>query len=107
VRFQYLSPRATRTPMNSAAVDALNAELGTAVDDPGAVAAQVVAAIERGDRRRQFGFPEKLFARINGALPALVDRALAGKLAAIRRHARPAPAARAVVPQLSTPEVLP
>lgn len=109
LRFQYLSPRATRTPLNSAAVDALNAELGTAVDDPDAVAAQVVAAIERGDRRRQFGFPEKLFARINGALPALVDRALTAQLPAIRRHARRTPQSTAPArrPALSTPEVLP
>jgi short-subunit dehydrogenase len=93
VRFQYLSPRATRTALNPAAVDALNAELGTAVDAPEAVAAALVTAIERGQRRLQIGWPEKLFARLNGLLPALVDRALAGQLAVIRRHALSSPAA--------------
>jgi short-subunit dehydrogenase len=88
LRVQYLSPRATRTPINSPAVDAMNAELGTAMDQPQAVAAQLLAAIERGDRRRQLGWPERLFARLNGALPALVDRALAAQLPIIRRHAR-------------------
>lgn len=88
VRFQYLSPRATRTPLNPPAVDALNAELGTAVDDPDTVAALLVSAIERGDRRRQIGGPEKLFARLNGVLPALVDQALAKQLPTVRRHAR-------------------
>jgi short-subunit dehydrogenase len=90
LRCQYLSPRATRTALNPAAVDALNTELRTAVDEPAAVAAQLIAAIERGDRRRQLGWPEKLFARLNGALPALVDRALAAQLPIVRRHARPA-----------------
>lgn len=110
VRFQYLSPRATRTAINPPAVDALNAELGTAVDDPAAVAAQLLAAIARGDRRRQLGFPEKLFARLNGALPALVDRALAKQLPAVRRHARaarPSTSARPAAASPSIQEVLP
>ena len=87
VRFQYLSPRATRTAFNTPAVDALNAELKTAMDDPADVAAQLLVAIRRGDRRRQLGWPEKLFARLNGAFPALIDRALRGQLPAVRRHA--------------------
>lgn len=88
VRFQYLSPRATRTAFNSPAVDALNAELGTAQDAPGDVARQLLDAIRRGDRRRQLGWPEKLFARLNGVFPALIDRALRGQLPIVRRHAR-------------------
>lgn len=87
VRFQYLSPRATRTPFNSAAVDALNRELGTRVDRPERVAQVLVRAIERGSRRRQLGWPEALFARINALFPALVDRSLARQLPLIRRHA--------------------
>ena len=88
VHFQYLSPRATRTPFNSPAVDALNAELDVAVDAPDAVARQLVRAIVRGQARLQLGWPEKLFARLNGLLPGLVDRALRPQLPAIRRHAR-------------------
>jgi len=88
VRFQYLSPRATRTAFNTAAVDALNAELRTAQDDPAEVAAQLLDAILRGDRRRQLGWPEKLFARLNGVFPALIDRALRTQLPIVRRHAR-------------------
>ena len=90
VRFQYLSPRATRTAFNTPAVDALNAELHTAMDAPADVAAQLLEAIRRGDRRRQLGWPEKFFARLNGAFPALIDRALRGQLPTVRRHARPA-----------------
>lgn len=107
VRFQYLSPRATRTPINPPAVVALNRELGTAVDEPETVAAQLLRAIERGDRRRQLGFPEKLFARVNGALPALVDRALARTLPVVRKHARAThePVAQPTRPGLPTLEI--
>jgi hypothetical protein len=33
------------------------------------------------------GWPEKLFARVNGAAPGLVDGAIARQLPVIRRHA--------------------
>ncbi|MGA6150624.1 MULTISPECIES: SDR family oxidoreductase [unclassified Stenotrophomonas] len=85
--FQYLSPRATRTAFNTPAVDALNAELKVGSDAPEAVARALVHAIGQGDRRRQLGWPEKLFARINGMFPALVDRSLRAQLPIIRRHA--------------------
>jgi len=88
LRVQYLSPRATRTALNSAAVDAMNAELGVAVDDADAVARALVEAIEAGTRRRQLGWPERLFARLNGLFPELVDRALAKQLPTVRRFAR-------------------
>lgn len=91
LRFQYLSPRATRTPFNTPAVDALNAELKVASDAPADVARQLVAAIERGTSRLQVGWPEKLFARLNGLLPGLVDRNLRASLPAVRRHARRPP----------------
>lgn len=87
LRFQYLSPRATRTPFNTPAVDALNRELKTAVDEPQAVARALLAAIVAGDRRRQFGWPERFFARLNGIFPAVIDAALAKQLAIVRRHA--------------------
>lgn len=84
VQFQWLSPRATRTAFNSAAVDELNARLKTAVDAPEAVAAQLMVAIRNRRARLQIGWPEKLFVRLNGAFPALVDRALRRDLAVIR-----------------------
>ena len=90
LRVQYLSPRATRTALNSVAVDAMNAELGVAVDDADQVAAALLEAIEAGTRRRQLGWPERLFARFNGLLPELVDRALAKQLPTVRRFARAA-----------------
>ena len=88
LRFQYLAPRATRTAFNTPAVDALNAELKVASDPPQEVAGQLVRSIIRGEARRQLGWPEKLFVRINGILPSLVDSSLRGQLSTIRRHAQ-------------------
>ncbi|MCB1554175.1 MAG: SDR family oxidoreductase [Xanthomonadales bacterium] len=89
VRFCLLSPRATDTEFNDAATRTLNVALGNAVDDPRAVAEWLVSSALAGRTRRQFGWPEKLFARINGLWPELVDRALRSKLATIRRAASP------------------
>ncbi|WP_369936517.1 SDR family oxidoreductase [Xanthomonas tesorieronis] len=91
VRFQYLAPRATRTAFNTAQVDALNQELKVGADSPAQVARALRQAIERGDRRLQIGWPEKLFARLNGALPGLVDRSLKAQLPVVRRHAARVP----------------
>jgi short-subunit dehydrogenase len=86
VRVLYFAPRATRTPMNGKALCALNAELGVAMDEPAAVAAELMRALARPGRERLLGMPERLFARINQLLPGLVDRALRRQLPAIRRH---------------------
>jgi len=91
VRVTYFAPRATRTAMNSAALCALNAELGVTMDPPEAVAAALVALLANPARERLLGMPERLFARLNQIVPGLVDRALRRQLAVIRRHARGAP----------------
>ena len=90
VRVLHFAPRATRTAMNGAALCALNDELGVAMDDPAAVARELVRLLRRPARERLLGMPEKLFARINQLLPGLVDLALRRRLSVIRRHA-PAP----------------
>jgi short-subunit dehydrogenase len=87
VQVLYLAPRATRTAMNGAGVNALNAELGVAMDPPEAVAAQLVALLEHPSRERLLGMPEALFARQNQIVPGLVDRALRRQLPVSRRHA--------------------
>ena len=83
----HLAPRAIATPLNTAAVDALNRELGNRSDRAEVVAEAIVAALRRGSHERHLGFPERLFARLNGIAPSLIDRGVAGKLAAIKRHA--------------------
>jgi len=88
VRVLHFAPRATRTEFNSDALNALNAELGTATDSPTKVAEELVRLLHRPVRERLLGMPEKLFARINQLWPALVDSALRKQLAVIRGYAR-------------------
>lgn len=83
----HLAPRAIDTPLNGEDVRALNRALGNAADSPEAVARTAIEALARGSAERHVGFPERLFAWINGAAPALVDRGVAGKLSLIKRHA--------------------
>ena len=86
-RLLWVSPRSTRTAMNSAAAKAMNAELKVSEDPPEAVDAAIVHALEHDQPRVQMGFAEKVFVRVNAVLPSLVDRAMSGKLSTIRRHA--------------------
>ena len=88
VEFLYMSPRATRTDFNSPEVDALNRSLGNRVDSADYVAKEILKAIERGQRRLQIGWPEKLLVRLNSLLPGLLDRGIASQLPSIQRHAR-------------------
>lgn len=87
IQVMHLAPRAIDTPLNSAAVNALNQELGNQSDSPQEVARQIVQALQNEAQERHFGFPEKLFAWLNGVVPRLIDNALAGKLATIKKHA--------------------
>ncbi len=92
LRVHYIAPRATRTALNSDSVNALNREMGNASDSPEVVADAVMAALASGHSgRRYIGWPEKLFARLNLLYPAIVDKALGGKIALIRRHAKRQP----------------
>jgi short-subunit dehydrogenase len=86
VRVMHLAPRTTRTAMNGAALDALNAELGNAADTPETVAGQLMRLLEKPAGERLIGMPEALFARLNQLAPALVDSALRRQLPTIRRH---------------------
>lgn len=83
----HLAPRAIATPLNSAAVNALNRALGNRCDSAAQVARQTITALRSGHGEHHFGFPERLFAWINGIAPALIDRGLAAKLPLIKQHA--------------------
>ncbi|MCM8612408.1 SDR family oxidoreductase [Accumulibacter sp.] len=82
----HVAPRAIDTPLNSAAVNALNRALKNHSDPAAEVARQIVAALRRGDGEHHFGFPERLFAWLNGVAPSLIDRGLAGKLPIVKQH---------------------
>lgn len=94
IQVLHFAPRATRTHLNSEAAYEMNAELGTHTDSPQDVAEEAVIALCNETRRSWLGWPEKLFVRLNGLLPGLVDRALAKQKPIIERYARhAAPAA--------------
>lgn len=76
VRVLYVAPRATNTAMNSAALRDFNEQTGTRVDSPAVVAQKIIAAFESGSTERFIGWPERLFVKINGLFPGIVDRAM-------------------------------
>jgi short-subunit dehydrogenase len=91
VRVHYFAPRATRTDFNAGAVDAMNEEMGVAMDTPRGVATEICALLKAGRNEATLGWPEKLFVRINALLPGLVDASIAKQLPIIRKFARAAP----------------
>ncbi|TFF36408.1 SDR family oxidoreductase [Pseudomonas sp. RIT623] len=86
VNVLYAAPRATRTGMNSSAATALNQALKVGVDQPEDVARAVLAAVQAERSELYLGWPEKLFVRVNGMLPGVIDRALRKQLPLIRRY---------------------
>jgi len=87
VRVIHIAPRAIDTALNSAAVNRLNAALKNTSDSPASVAAGIVRTLQNKAAESHLGFPERLFAWINGVSPSLIDRGLSGKLATIKHHA--------------------
>jgi short-subunit dehydrogenase len=88
IRVHYVAPRATNTSLATGRVRAMNEELGVGMDSPQVVAEAIVDAL-RFERRETFlGAPERLFAKINGLLPGLVDRSMRKQLAIVRRYAQ-------------------
>ncbi len=83
----HISPRAIDTAMNTEAVNSLNRALNNHSDTAEDVARQIIAALVRNDVELHIGFPERLFAWLNGVAPGLIDRGLAGKLATVKLHA--------------------
>ncbi len=87
-RVLLLAPRATDTELNVGALEALNRQLGTAVDTPERVASELMQLLASSSKQRFIGWPEKLFARVNALLPFMVDGAIAKQWKVIRQFAR-------------------
>jgi len=88
VQVVYVAPRATATRMNSSAMNAMNKDLGVAVDPPERVADKVLKAIHRHRSHHYYlGWPERFFVWLNAVFPRLVDGALLKQLPIIQRHA--------------------
>ena len=88
VHVSYFAPRATATSINSDQAMAMNKALGNNIDSPESVANALIQQLENGHARQFVGFPEKLFVKINGAFPHIVDKALFKKLPIIKRFLR-------------------
>lgn len=84
----HVAPRAIDTALNTPAVNALNRALKNRSDSPEVVARRILATLEQGQGDHHIGFPERLFAWLNGFAPSLVDNGLAAKLPIIKHHAR-------------------
>jgi short-subunit dehydrogenase len=73
IKVTYVGPRAVQTPLN----DATSLQMMTAgkmrLDTPTYVAGRIVSAIEQDKREVYIGFPEKLFAWLNGFIPQLIS----------------------------------
>jgi short-subunit dehydrogenase len=87
IQVHYIAPRATRTPLNSAEVCAMNERLGIRMDDPAVVADAVVRAIAHEKAEMFLGFPERLFRIVNALFPSIVDRAVRRQLTVIKKYA--------------------
>jgi short-subunit dehydrogenase len=85
ITVQHITPRATRTPLNSDAMDELNRQLGNRVDDPERVADVVVTGLSARRTNTLIGWPESLFARVNAVFPSVVDSALIKQMPVIRQ----------------------
>jgi len=81
----YVAPRATQTAMNPGEVEELNRALGNKMDAPEQVASNILAAMQKDERRRFLGWPEKAFVVINGLFPKVVDKAMLKRLPVIHR----------------------
>lgn len=72
----YVAPRAVKTALNSDSVYRMAEATHMALDEPEWVAQKIIAAIRADAKDVYLGFPESLFARLNGLLPRLMDGGL-------------------------------
>ena len=88
VRVMHFAPRATRTPLNDAKVQAMNVALGTATDAPELVAQALLSRIHSNRWQASvFGWPERFYALLNALNPAITDGAIEKQLPDIKRFA--------------------
>ena len=85
----YIAPRATRTPLNTSAVNRMNEALKVAMDSAAAVGAAIVRAIADDRKDVYLGQPEGFFVRLNNLFPRLVDAALRKDNGRRRKYALP------------------
>lgn len=89
VRVMHLAPRATKTELNSATIVAMNARLGTVMDEPELVAKTLIRYIETDKwESTVMGWPESFYAKLNGLFPNITNGAIAKQLSQIKYFAQ-------------------
>lgn len=106
VRVQYLAARATRTGFNDPRTKRYNELTKTRSDPPERVADAVVDMLRTGQAVRHLGMPERLFVRLNGAVPTWIDGGFATHRDALRRSASEMPTAASAAVTPTDPEGL-
>ncbi len=86
IEVRYFAPRATRTAINSSAVNAMNSALGTAEDSPEAVASAFIDFLAGNAWQATIGRKESFFVMLNRLLPSLPDDAIRKQLNVIRQY---------------------
>ena len=87
VSVTYISPRAVKTPLNTGTIMEMGAATNMKMDDADVTSAKILQAIETGSKEAYLGFPESLFARLNGVFPGLIDAATRAQNRVARRFA--------------------
>ncbi|WP_456372355.1 SDR family oxidoreductase [Thiolapillus sp.] len=87
IEVTYIAPRGVDTPLNPPQVHAMAKEVKMAFDKPEVVASEILEAIRKGSKEKYIGFPESLFARINGIFPGVVDSSLRKQNPVMRKYA--------------------
>lgn len=88
ISVSYIAPRAVDTPLNPPEVYEMAKEIKMNFDSPEWVASEIIKAIRQENKETYLGFPESLFARINGISPGMVDKSLNKQNAAVRQYAK-------------------
>jgi len=79
VGVSYIAPRAVKTPLNTGRIMRMGAATKMNMDAPEVVVKKILQAIDNDSKELYIGFPESLFARLNGLFPRLIDKALAAQ----------------------------
>ena len=80
----YIAPRAVRTAFNDDAVNRFLKMAKMQADDPDIVAARIAEAIIERRKEVTIGTAERVYTRLNGLFPRLIDTGLAGATAKAR-----------------------
>ncbi|WP_457666663.1 SDR family oxidoreductase [Thiolapillus sp.] len=83
----YVAPRGVDTPLNPPAVYEMAKEVKMSFDQPEYVAEEILKAVRNDKKEKYIGFPESLFARVNGLFPGLVDNSLKKQNTTMKRYA--------------------